>query len=358
MGLKVDSPGRLRGPTAESQPYYDGEPKRMYWPALIPHAPEQAVWRYAFAAGCWLIVLSLRLLFNPFLTDHAPLLVFTLAVSVSAMRGFGPGILCTALSALSSLCFYPALTFFRVEAAYRPKAVFQIGTFVVIGFLLSRLGGQLCRLRWMREGLVRQKNEILESITDGFAAIDHRYNLTYLNQTAAGMARNSREEAIGKSVWEEIPEWRAAVIKEQFRTVLADRVAAHFDYESLSSNRWFEFHVYPAGNDGLSAYFSDITDRKRMEQQLRQTLGERDSALQQLRVLSGLLRICAACKKICDEHGTWQPMESYIAGHSEARFSHGLCIDCAGEYMADLHRQCRSENPQPTAAPATQVESH
>jgi PAS domain S-box-containing protein len=49
---------------------------------------------------------------------------------------------------------------------------------------------------------------------------------------------------------------------------------------------------------------------------------------QQLKVLSGLLPICAVCKKIRDGDGTWHVMESYIHTHSEAKFSHGLCPEC------------------------------
>jgi len=44
--------------------------------------------------------------------------------------------------------------------------------------------------------------------------------------------------------------------------------------------------------------------------------------------LSGLLPICASCKKIRDDKGSWQVLESYIADHSEADFSHGICPDC------------------------------
>jgi len=53
---------------------------------------------------------------------------------------------------------------------------------------------------------------------------------------------------------------------------------------------------------------------------------------QKLKLLSGLLSICAACKRIRDEQGQWHPMEVYIRDHSEADFSHGLCPQCLGQY--------------------------
>jgi K+-sensing histidine kinase KdpD len=52
-----------------------------------------------------------------------------------------------------------------------------------------------------------------------------------------------------------------------------------------------------------------------------------------LRVLSGLLPICAWCKRVRDEKEQWQPLQSYIHDHSEADFTHGMCPDCARELV-------------------------
>jgi hypothetical protein len=65
----------------------------------------------------------------------------------------------------------------------------------------------------------------------------------------------------------------------------------------------------------------DVSDRERLIDELRR-------ALEQVTILSGLLSICASCKRIRDEHGSWQQLEAYIQSHSEAKFSHGLCQDC------------------------------
>jgi len=51
-------------------------------------------------------------------------------------------------------------------------------------------------------------------------------------------------------------------------------------------------------------------------------------ALDEVNVLKGLLSICASCKRIRDEHDSWQPLESYIQAHSGAKFTHGLCPEC------------------------------
>jgi len=62
---------------------------------------------------------------------------------------------------------------------------------------------------------------------------------------------------------------------------------------------------------GVVMSFVDITERRRR------------------RTLSGILSICASCKKIRDAEGTWWPVEVYVRDHSEAEFSHGLCAECA-----------------------------
>jgi hypothetical protein len=56
----------------------------------------------------------------------------------------------------------------------------------------------------------------------------------------------------------------------------------------------------------------------------------------EVKTLSGLLPICASCKKIRDDKGNWKQMESYIHKHSEAQFSHGLCPDCFKVEMENL----------------------
>jgi hypothetical protein len=50
--------------------------------------------------------------------------------------------------------------------------------------------------------------------------------------------------------------------------------------------------------------------------------------LQSMRVLRGLLPICAWCKRIRDEDGDWSAVETYVQTHSEASFTHGICPDC------------------------------
>jgi hypothetical protein len=70
--------------------------------------------------------------------------------------------------------------------------------------------------------------------------------------------------------------------------------------------------------------------------QRRTLYEEKEKALQDVKVLRGFLPICASCKKIRDDQGYWNQIESYIRDHSEAEFSHGICPDCTKKLYPDL----------------------
>jgi PAS domain S-box-containing protein len=75
--------------------------------------------------------------------------------------------------------------------------------------------------------------------------------------------------------------------------------------------------------------FRDITQRKELEQQREQLIIDHMHALSQIKTLSGMLPICASCKRVRDDQGYWNQIESYVEQHSEAEFSHGICPECA-----------------------------
>jgi hypothetical protein len=58
-------------------------------------------------------------------------------------------------------------------------------------------------------------------------------------------------------------------------------------------------------------------------------------SLSEIRVLQGLLPICAQCKKIRDAEGIWQHLEVYTGEHSDARFSHSYCPECARKVLEE-----------------------
>ena len=78
------------------------------------------------------------------------------------------------------------------------------------------------------------------------------------------------------------------------------------------------------------------TQRIEMSERKEQAQIERLNALEQLKILRGMLPICASCKKIRDDKGYWNQIESYIKEHSEADFSHSLCPECQEKVYEEL----------------------
>ena len=72
----------------------------------------------------------------------------------------------------------------------------------------------------------------------------------------------------------------------------------------------------------------EMDRRKNRELELRRSNEELQMALKEVKVLRGLIPICASCKKIRNDGGFWQQLEEYLSEHSEAEFSHGLCQPC------------------------------
>jgi PAS domain-containing protein len=81
----------------------------------------------------------------------------------------------------------------------------------------------------------------------------------------------------------------------------------------------------------------EVTERQRAEKNLSNLVGELQEALAKVKALSGLLPICASCKKIRDDKGYWTQVEVYIRDHSEADFSHSICPDCAARLYPDFY---------------------
>ncbi len=82
---------------------------------------------------------------------------------------------------------------------------------------------------------------------------------------------------------------------------------------------------------GFRIVLTDITVRKQIEKEREKLIDELQSALAEIKTLKGIVPICSNCKKIRDDAGYWNILESYIQKHSDASFSHGICPECSDE---------------------------
>lgn len=120
----------------------------------------------------------------------------------------------------------------------------------------------------------------------------------------------------------------------------------------------FGFFLSPGGGDIFKGMFNRAIAvfaiwttalisyrRKILEEKRENAIKEREKALDELKVLRGLIPICASCKKIRNDEGYWIQMEAYIRDHSEANFSHGICPECSRKLYPDF--QPKDHGPDP-----------
>jgi len=96
---------------------------------------------------------------------------------------------------------------------------------------------------------------------------------------------------------------------------------------------------------GASIVLRDITERKRQELERLRLIQELTEALQRVKTLSGLLPICASCKKIRNDDGYWEQVETYIKRRSNAEFTHGICPDCVRTLYPEYEARLLQDQP-------------
>jgi len=109
----------------------------------------------------------------------------------------------------------------------------------------------------------------LESISDGFFSLDRQFRVTFVNETGAKAIEQTRETMLGRVLWHVFPEAVGSEFQHTYQRAMGERVTATVEAFYPPLNAWFEARAYPS-EDGISVFFKDITDRRRIEQTLRE----------------------------------------------------------------------------------------
>jgi PAS domain S-box-containing protein len=212
--------------------------------------------------------------------------------------------------------------------------------------------GSLSRLipaieRELREAKARQERKLaLEKLTYLAAIVDSAEEaifgqnmegiITTWNSGAARLYGYTAAEAIGQPALLIVPPslqqdatelWQKLRRGESVETVETMRVRKEGTpvnvCVTMSAIRDSEGRIL-----GASSIAYDITERKKVEAERTNLIAHLNETLSKVKTLSGLLPICASCKKIRDDHGYWQKLETFVREHSGAEFSHSICPDC------------------------------
>lgn len=229
-----------------------------------------------------------------------------------------------ALTPLAANLAYVFRLFGPMQKDYTPVGFALAGAFFVVGAFRYRLFDVVPAAR----------ATILDGLDEGFFVLDSAGRLVDINLAAQGVFRLD-ESAVGVRYTELAP----------IRELLANRdvhSAASFDVQfgANSDQRHYNVVIKPfqprASGRGALVMIHDITDRVRLLAEKTKLVDELEHALSEIKTLRGIIPICSVCKKIRDGTGYWHQVEAYIARHSNAEFSHGLCEECAEKIYSEL----------------------
>jgi PAS domain S-box-containing protein len=192
---------------------------------------------------------------------------------------------------------------------------------------------------------VENANDIIFSLTlEGI--------FTYISPKWTELLGHNASDVIGKISTDFIHPKDLPRLRESFlRVIKTGQKASGVEYWIQHKNGTWQWHIQSsspirdAGGKivGVQGICHDITDRKHAEQALQKTTEEREKlikelqhALESIKTLQRLIPICAHCKKIIDDKGYWNQVESYISEHTDATFTHGVCPQCTKKLFKEL----------------------
>jgi PAS domain S-box-containing protein len=136
--------------------------------------------------------------------------------------------------------------------------------------LLSRVAVNIELGRSRQAAYHDRVDNILDSITDAFFAVDQAWRFTYVNRQAERLLSRTASELLGQVMWEMYPGLIGSEFEQAYRRTAIERVESNVTAFYPDHERWYEVHVYPAAN-GITVYFRNDTDRKQFEADLQQS---------------------------------------------------------------------------------------
>ena len=173
--------------------------------------------------------------------------------------------------------------------------------------------------------------KIIEKNADGIIIVERNGVVCFTNPAAEALWGRKAEELRGQlfgfpAVVGETTE--VDIIRRGGETRAAEMRVVEMDWEGKSS---------------CLASVRDITERKQAEEERKKMILQLQDALEKVKTLSGLLPICSFCKRIRDDNGYWNKIETYIEAHSEAEFSHSMCQECARKHYPKIYNDKSEE---------------
>ena len=148
-----------------------------------------------------------------------------------------------------------------------------------LAFLSNRIKNAVAeqRAREAAEATVQHLRHIHDRVSDAYLGLDEDWTITYLDEDAARLLQGDREVLLGDRLWDVLPDAVGSPFETQFERALEGDTSVDFETHYEPFDTWFDVRAFPV-DDGLSVYFRDITERKRLESAVE----SRDAKLQEV----------------------------------------------------------------------------
>jgi len=193
-------------------------------------------------------------------------------------------------------------------------------------------------LRWRFLDLVpAARAVVVECMADGVLVVDARGRVVDLNPAAQAITGWAVADALGHplaDLFSTTAGWLARPDEADANTAELARFGGD-GRGCFYEVRATPLHGVRGQEAGRLVLLRDVTERRRADEERDQLIAKLQEAVSSIKTLSGLIPICAACKKVRDDQGYWQQVEEYVSAHAEVEFSHGLCPDCMAKLYPD-----------------------
>jgi PAS domain S-box-containing protein len=213
-------------------------------------------------------------------------------------------------------------------------------TFGLVGFVFFRLMRDM-RYRRRSMELLQYSEEryrlLAENSLDLITLLDLSGNVIYASPSHERVLRRTPGSLLGNSLTTLVHPEDLAHVRQAVSHLPDSAPGKTVDVRlSTESGQWLETEMLVSsfsisGVSGRRILLSarDVSERRAAQREREKLIQELQEAIAKIKVLSGFIPICSSCKKIRDDQGYWNQLESYIQSHSEAQFSHSICPDCA-----------------------------
>ena len=263
-------------------------------------------------------------------------------VALAGVFGFGMWILDGVIDYIyfHDMPFWELLIFKIPPHELYMRSVMMLN-FVIFGLVVSKIYIK----RKKSEQALKESEELLRAIgnaiTDIMFVIDEDGRYIEVLTSSDNLLYKNSSDIKGRLIRDIFPEEKANIFIETIQNTITTGNPQVLEYELdvPKGQRWFEGRTAPLSgliNGKRAAVWDsrDITNRKKNEEEKKKLIFDLQSAADRIKTLSGLLPICAWCKKIKDDQGAWNHLENYISKHSNADFTHSICPECRQKEVA------------------------